>query len=254
MLILGLGLALVVGLSLGMLGAGGSILAVPIFVYVLGFGAKEAIAMSLAVVAVTSFIGATRHMRAGNINLRVALIFGPAAMAGTYLGARFSVFFSGSAQLAMFAVIVLSAAGFMVYEPQSERKSEALALRRPGLALVLVVSEGLAVGLVTGLVGVSGGFLIVPVLVLLLGIPMKEAVGTALLVISLKSATGFLGYLGHVDVYWEFIAGFTAVAVAGILIGAHLHRYVTPRVLKRSFAVLVLVIGIWILYQNRSVF
>ncbi|MGD8867934.1 MAG: sulfite exporter TauE/SafE family protein [Gemmatimonadales bacterium] len=254
MLILGLALALVVGLSLGMLGAGGSILAVPIFVYVLGFDAKEAIAMSLAVVAATSFIGATRHMRAGNINLRVALIFGPAAMAGTYLGARFSVFFSGSAQLAMFAVIVLSAAGFMLYEPKSAPKSKALALRRPALALVLVVSEGLAVGLVTGLVGVSGGFLIVPVLVLLLGIPMKEAVGTALLVISLKSATGFLGYLGHVDVYWGFIAAFTAIAVAGILIGAQLVRYIAPRVLKRFFAVFLLVIGIWILYQNRSVF
>ena len=103
-------------------------------------------------------------------------------------------------------------------------------------------------------VGVGGGFLIVPVLVLLLGIPMKEAVGTALLVISLKSATGFLGYLGHVDVYWGFIAAFTAIAVAGILIGAQLVRHIAPRVLKRFFAVFLVVIGIWILYQNRSVF
>lgn len=254
MLILGLALALVVGLSLGLLGGGGSILAIPIFVYVLGFAAKEAIAMSLAVVALTTLVGAVRHTLAGNINPRVAVIFGPVTMAGTYLGARFSAFFSGSAQLAMFAVIMLTAAVFMFRQPKSGLKSEPLALRRPGLALVLVVVEGLAVGFVTGLVGVSGGFLIVPALVVVLGIPMKEAVGTSLVVISLKSFTGFAGYLGQVDVYWGFIAGFSAVAVVGILIGAQLVRYVAPRVLKRSFAILLLVMGTWILYQNRSVF
>jgi uncharacterized membrane protein YfcA len=253
-LILGFSLALGVGLALGMLGGGGSILAIPIFVYVLGFGAKEAIAMSLAVVAATSLVGAARHMQAGNINLRVALVFGPVAMAGTYLGARFAVFFSGSAQLAMFAVIILASAVFMLREPKSRRRSEPLAVRRPWLALVLVIAEGLIVGLISGLVGVSGGFIIVPALVLVLGIPMKEAVGTSLLVIALKSFTGFLGYLDQVDVYWGFIAGFTVVAVVGILIGAHLVRFVAPGVLKRAFAIFLLVMGAWILYQNRSAF
>lgn len=254
MLILGLALALVVGLSLGMLGGGGSILAIPIFVYVLGFGAKEAIAMSLAVVAVTSLVGAVRHTAAGNVNLRVALIFGPVTMVGTYLGARFSVFFSETSQLAMFAVIMLTAAVFMLREPRSAPKSEPLALRRPAAALVLMVVEGLSVGFVTGLVGVSGGFLIVPALVVVLGIPMKEALGTSLVVVSLKSFTGFFGYLGQVEVYWGFIAGFGAAAVAGILVGAQLVRYVAPVVLKRAFAIFLLIMGVWILYQNQSVF
>jgi uncharacterized membrane protein YfcA len=252
-LILGLSLGLLVGLALGMLGGGGSILAIPIFVYVLGFGAKESIAMSLAVVAATSAVGAARHMRIGNFNWRVAVIFGPVAMAGTYLGARLAIFFSGAAQLVMFAVIILAAAVFMLREPKSARRSEPLAVSRPGLALFLVVTEGLAVGLISGLVGVSGGFIIVPALVLVLGIPMKEAVGTSLFVIALKSFTGFLGYMGQVDVYWGFMASFTVVAVVGILIGAHLVRYITPGGLKRAFAIFLLIMGVWILYQNRAV-
>ncbi len=254
MLILGLSLALGVGLALGMLGGGGSILAVPIFVYLLDFGAKQAIAMGLAVSGATSLVGAIRHGQAGNLNLRVALIFAPFAMAGTYLGARLAIFFSGSAQLVMLAVIMVAAAVFMLREQKPVLKSEALAVRRPAVALAVMVVEGLAVGVVTGLVGVGGGFLIVPALVLVLGIPMKEAVGTSLLVIALKSFTGFIGYLGQVEIYWGFMAGFTAVAVVGIWIGAYLVRFVTPGALKRAFAIFLLVVGAWILYQNRSVF
>src|SRR5690606_26972699 len=111
--LLGFSLAALIGLSLGMLGGGGSILTVPIFVYVLGFGAKEAIAMSLAVVGATSLFGAASHWRAGNVDLRVALIFGAVAMVGTYLGARLAVYFSDAAQLALFAVVMLLAAYFM---------------------------------------------------------------------------------------------------------------------------------------------
>jgi uncharacterized membrane protein YfcA len=252
MLILGFALALLVGLSLGLLGGGGSILTVPIFVYILDIEAKAAIAMSLAVVGGTSLIGALRHGQVGNVNARVALIFGPVAMIGTYLGARLSVFFSGAMQLALFAVVMLLAAFFMLREslalPTPRRP------RRPGLALVLIVAEGLFVGVLTGLVGVGGGFLIVPVLVLLTGLPMKQAVGTSLLVIALKSFAGFAGYVGQVDVNWGFMAGFTAVAIVGIWIGAHLLQYVSQVVLKRAFAVLLLVMGFWILYQNRVVF
>ncbi len=254
MLILGLGLALLVGLTLGMLGGGGSILAIPIFVYVLGFSAKEAIAMSLAVVAATSLVGAAGHLRVGNFNLRVAFSFGPFAMVGTFLGARFAVVFSGSAQLMMFAVIMVLAAVSMLRGQKPTKKSEPLAIRRPGLALAVMVVAGLGVGAVTGLVGVSGGFLIVPALVVVLGIPMKEAVGTSLLVNSLKSSTGFIGYMGQVTVYWGFMAAFAAVAIVGILVGTHLVRFVAPAVLRRAFAVFLLVMGVWIFYQNRSVF
>lgn len=251
MLLLGLLLALLVGLSLGLLGGGGSILAVPIFVYVLGFGAKESIAMSLAVVGATSLVGAIRHGRDGNLNLRVALTFGPFAMGGAYLGARLAAFVSGASQLALFALVMLLAALFM-FRDRPPQRSRRVGLERPALALALIVLEGLAVGVLTGLVGVGGGFLIVPALVLLTGLPMKEAVGTSLLVIALKSVTGFAGYLPQVEVDWAFMAGFTAVAVAGIWVGAHLVRYVSQSALRRAFAVFLLVMGAWILYRNRT--
>jgi uncharacterized membrane protein YfcA len=250
-LLLGFLLALLVGLSLGLLGGGGSILAVPIFVYVLGFSPKESIAMSLAVVGATSLVGAIRHGRGGNLNLRVALIFGPFAMGGAYLGARLAASVSGAAQLALFAIVMLLAAVFM-FRDRPPRRSRRLALERPVLALALIVLEGLAVGVLTGLVGVGGGFLIVPALVLLTGLPMKEAVGTSLLIIAMNSGAGFAGYLPQVEVEWAFMAGFASVAVAGIWVGTHLVRYVSPRALRRAFAVFLLVMGAWILYSNRS--
>jgi uncharacterized protein len=272
MALLGLALAALIGLSLGLLGGGGSILTVPIFVYVLGFGAKEAIAMSLAVVGAVSLFGAASHWRAGNVNLRVALVFGGVAMVGTYLGARLAVFFSGAAQLALFAVVMLMAAFFMFREKKPLRAEEEEWLAEtadveamqdaavlPGgapverMPLGLIVVEGLAVGVLTGLVGVGGGFLIVPALVLLGKIPMKQAVGTSLLVIAMKSAAGFLGYMGQVEVPWGFMTIFTAVAITGILLGTYLVQYVSQAALKRAFAVFLLVMGGFILYQNRAV-
>ncbi|MEW5929306.1 MAG: sulfite exporter TauE/SafE family protein [Gemmatimonadota bacterium] len=258
MSILGLALAALIGLSLGLLGGGGSILTVPVFVYVLGFEAKEAIAMSLAVVGAVSLFGAVGHWRAGNVNARVALIFGAVAMAGTYLGARLAVFFSGAAQLTLFAAVMLLAAFFMFREekpaPSSGAKPRGEAAEVRGMPLGLIVLEGIAVGVLTGLVGVGGGFLIVPALVLLGRVPMKQAVGTSLLVIAMKSAAGFAGYLGQVEVDWGFMALFTGIAVAGILLGTWLVRFVPQAALKRSFAVFLLVMGTFILYQNRGVF
>jgi len=253
MLILGSAFALLVGLSMGLLGGGGSILTVPIFVYVLGFEAKQSIAMSLAVVGATGLVGAVRHGQIGNLNLRVALIFGPVAMVGTYVGARLSVFFSGTAQLALFAVVMLAAAVLMLRDPKVQGGSRESVMAHPVALLTLVVVEGLVVGVVTGLVGVGGGFLIVPAL-LVLGLPMKEAVGTSLLVIALKSFAGFAGYLPQVEVDWEFIVSFTAIAIVGIWIGAHVVQFVSQKTLRRAFSVLLIVMAIAILYQNRAVF
>lgn len=249
MIELGFALAALIGLSLGLLGGGGSILTVPIFVYVLGFEPKESIAMSLAVVGATSLFGTLGHWRAGNVNLRVAFIFGTVAMAGTYLGARLAVFFSGPAQLALFAVVMLAAAFFM-FTGRKERGAPAPIGRMPA---GLIIPEGIAVGVLTGLVGVGGGFLVVPALVVLGRIPMKEAVGTSLLIIAMKSAAGFIGYVGQVDVPWGFMMGFTAVAVAGILAGTYLVRFVPQAALQRAFAVFLVIIGTAILYQSRDV-
>ncbi|HEU5183804.1 MAG TPA: sulfite exporter TauE/SafE family protein [Gemmatimonadaceae bacterium] len=245
---LGLVLASVIGLSLGLLGGGGSILTVPVFVYVLGYAAKPAIAMSLPVVGATSLVGAIGHWRAGNVNFRQALTFGIVAMVGAFAGARLAVLVSGVFQLTLLAVAMLGAALSMLRRPIAQPPGSEAVSRW----VVLVV--GLGVGLLTGLVGIGGGFLIVPALVVLARVPMKQAVGTSLLVIAMNSASGFLGYLGQVDVPWGFMAVFTAIAIGGILVGTYLVRFVSQQALKRSFAVFLLVMAGVILYQNRGVF
>jgi uncharacterized membrane protein YfcA len=148
---------------------------------------------------------------------------------------------------------MLLAAWFMFRPgPVGEAPHASTAAHR--MPLGLIVAEGMAVGVLTGLVGVGGGFLIVPALVLLGRVPMKEAVGTSLLVIAMKSAAGFAGYWGQVEVRWGFLALFTAVAVAGILAGTRLVRHVPQQALQRAFAVFLLVMGSFILFQNRAVF
>jgi uncharacterized membrane protein YfcA len=257
MLILGTALGLLIGLALGLFGGGGSILTVPIFVYILGFEAKQSIAMSLAVVGVTALTGALGHWRIGNVHVRVALVFGGVAMVGTYLGAKLSVFFSGAAQLTLFAVVMITAGYFMLKGsvPGVSTVDRELHLeRKRPVPIGLIALEGIGVGVLTGLVGVGGGFLIVPALVLLARIPMKQAVGTSLAVIAMKSATGFIGYLDQVAVDWGFMAVFTGVAIVGIAIGTYLVRFVPQQTLRRAFAVFLLIMGVAILYKNRGVF
>lgn len=251
--IVGLVLAALVGLSLGMLGGGGSILTVPIFVYVLGFDAKEAIAMSLVVVGVTSLFGAARHWRAGNVDLRIAFIFGAVAMIGTFLGARLSIFLSGSVQLLLFAVVMLAAAVFMFRgRPAGAQEQATQGVAFADLPLVQIGMQGFAVGLLTGLVGVGGGFLIVPALVLLGGVPMKQAVGTSLLVIALNAAAGFVGYLDQVSIAWGTVVTFTLIAIGGIFVGTTLVRSIPQDLLRRAFAGFLVMMGAFILIQNSA--
>lgn len=250
MAVAGLALAALIGLSLGLLGGGGSILTVPVFVYVLGIPVKPAIAMSLPVVGVTSLVGAAAHWRAGNVRGPTAAAFGLLAMAGAFAGAKLSVLMTGAAQLALLALVMLAAAVSML------RAGGVGADRRhvPAPRMALVAPVALGVGVLTGLVGIGGGFLVVPALVLLAGVPMKEAVGTSLLVIAMNAAAGFVGYLGAVEPDWSFLAGFTAVAVLGALGGAALVSRVPQPVLKRIFAVFLLGVGALVLYQNRHAF
>jgi uncharacterized protein len=254
-MVLGAALGFLIGLSLGLLGGGGSILTVPIFVYVLGFGAKEAIAMSLFVVGLVSLFGAVGHWRAGNVDLRVGALFGAFSMIGTFGGARLAIFFSGAAQLTLFAVVMLLASAFMLRGAEPAAVDAAARRRQWSPATVaLTAVEGLGVGVLTGLVGVGGGFLIVPALVLLGGVPMKVAVGTSLMIIALKSATGFLGYLDQVVVDWGLMLVFSAIATAGIAVGTRLVRHVPAQSLRRAFAVFLVLMGGLILHQNRVVF
>ncbi|QIN85416.1 TSUP family transporter (plasmid) [Rubrobacter tropicus] len=252
--LLDLVLGALMGLALGTLGGGGSVLTVPILVYVAGFGAREAVAYSLAVVGVTSLFGSVGHWRAGNVNWRVALVFGPFAVTGTYAGARLSVFFGETAQLALFAAVMLVAALFML---RGGRAAEEAGLEGDGGGPRLgarptawIAAEGVAVGVVTGLVGVGGGFLIIPALVLLAGVPMKQAVGTSLLIITAKSAAGFAGYAGQVEVPWAYLSSFTAAALAGIVAGTRVVRFVPQDRLKRYFAVFLIAMGLFVLGEN----
>ncbi len=255
MILVGYALAALVGISLGLMGGGGSILTVPIFVYVLGYDPKLAIAMSLPVIGITSLAGAAGHWRAGNVHLRTAVTFGVIAMVGAFAGARAARLLSGGVQLALLAVIMLLAAMMMFRSAQrtpidgggSETHSR-------DMPVALLVPVALAVGVITGLVGIGGGFLVVPALVLLARAPMKQAVGTSLLVIAMNSLSGFAGYIGQVQVPWLFVSIFTTIAVAGILVGTWGTRYVSPRALKQGFAVFLVVMGSFMLYRNRAVF
>ena len=255
MVLVGYALAALVGISLGLMGGGGSILTVPIFVYVLGYDPKLAIAMSLPVIGVTSLAGAAGHWKAGNVHLRTAITFGLIAMVGAFAGARGARLLNGAVQLALLAVIMLMAAAMML---RSARRSpagdDAQPLASRDMPVALLVPVALGVGLITGLVGIGGGFLVVPALVLLARAPMKQAVGTSLVVIAMNSAAGFAGYLGQVQVPWSFMTGFTAVAVAGILAGTWGVRFVSQRALKQAFALLLIVMGAFMLYRNRDVF
>jgi uncharacterized membrane protein YfcA len=251
MQILGLTLALLVGLSLGLLGGGGSILTVPIFVYVLGFAAKPAIAMSLPVVGATSLVGAVRHWRDGNVNVRIALMFGGLAMLGAYAGARLAAFVSGRVQLTLLAVAMLAAAVSMFRSGRSPNGAVASDESAPP-RLGIVLAVGVAVGVLTGLIGIGGGFLVVPALVVLARLPMKQAIGTSLVVIAMNALSGSAGYIGQVAIPWAFVALFTSLAIAGILIGTHLVRYISQAALKQGFAVFLVFLGMLVLIRNNT--
>lgn len=251
-MILGLALATVVGFSLGLLGGGGSILAVPILVYVLGYDAKPAIAMSLAVVGVTSLLGAARHWSAGNVDGRTALVFGAVAMVASYLGARAAGLLSGAVQLEIFGTVMLVASIFMFRDRDGKEVPDGE--EAGAFSFVLIATQAAFVGLLTGIVGVGGGFLIVPALVLLARVPMKRAVGTSLLVIAMNSASGFVGYLDQVTLPWGFVAGFTGMALVGVVVGSSLVTRVPQRALRRIFAGFLVVMAVFILFENRNAF
>lgn len=241
--------AALIGLALGTLGGGGSILTVPVLVYVLGFEPKLAIAMSLPVVGTAALVGVITHWRAGNVRLQTAALFGSVAMIGSYTGARASVLLSARAQLLILGTVMVAAAISMFRS--AGRDAFAPAVETPPHP-VLMLTVGLAVGLLTGVIGIGGGFLIVPALVILGRVPMRAAVGTSLLVIALNATSGYLGHHDHAQVPWDFVVRFTSIAVVGILAGSALVRHIPTHQLKRAFAFLLIIIGVLILWQNRS--
>lgn len=248
MIVLGYLLAVLVGISLGFFGGGGSILTVPLLVYVFGLDAKQAIASSLLIVAIASVSGTVQHWRAGNVRPREGLFFGTAGMLGAYLGGRASAFLDGGLLLLLFAAMMLLTAGAMWRSRPAARAPESESIPSPPK----LVLQGFAVGLFTGLVGAGGGFLIVPALALWAGLPMAAAVGTSLLIIVLKSGAGFLGYASYVAVDYGLVAGVAGAAIAGSFIGSRAAALVEPDSLRRAFAAFVMAMACFILIREGT--
>lgn len=255
--------ALMMGLSLGLIGGGGSILTVPILVYLFGVDAVAATAYSLFVVGLTSVVGSVSHMRMGNIDWKTALVFGVPSILAVFLVRKWAVpaipdvlFTAGGFVvtksiflLVLFAVLMLLASYSMIRKPSGSAQNAAASPRPFNFPLIL--GEGLVVGGITGLVGAGGGFLIIPALVLMAGLPMKQAVGTSLIIIAAKSLIGFTGDLtGGMAIDWNFLAIFSAVAIAGILLGSRLSVHISESRLKPAFGWFVLVMGAYMMVRE----
>jgi uncharacterized protein len=264
MVILAAALALFIGAAVGLLGGGGSILTTPLLVYVVDWPAKQAITASLLVVAITSLFGLIAHARAGRVRWKTGLIFGVAGMVGAFIGGQVGALLPGALLLAAFSVMMGITAVAMI---RGRKKVKGHGPHK-GLPLFRIILDGLIVGLVTGLVGAGGGFLVVPALALLGGLPMPNAVATSLLVVAMKSFAGFFGYalkfggdslvsintetttLPGGGTIWLITAIVTGMAVIGALIGSRVVGKVHPDLLRKAFGWFVLVMAVFILSQQ----
>src|SRR5690606_24146687 len=247
---LALALTALIGLALGAFGGGGSTLAVPVLKYALGLGPKAAIATSLIVVSVTSAVAAVPLARSGLLRVRTGLVFGASGMIGAFAGGAFARFVPGTLLLLVLALSMgITAAVMLRGRPEALEPATATPERRSRSAL-RIVAHGLGVGAFTGLVGAGGGFLIVPALVVLGGLPMREAVGTSLFVIAMKSFAGFLGYAGHVSIDPVLTAQIAAVAVLGSLLGSVVVKRAPPAALRTAFAWFVLAAAVFVVSRE----
>lgn len=247
---LGLILSFLMGLALGMLGGGGSILTVPILIYVFGLPTKSALATSLFVVGTTSLVGVLQHGRAGNVRWRTGLLFGAVAMGGAFGGGHLAAYVPGPVLILLFAAMMLATALAMLRPAAAVRTAGESGRREAPLAAV--IATGLLVGTFTGLIGAGGGFLIVPALVVLMGLDMRAAVGTSLLVIVLNSFAGFAGYLSHARIDLALASVVAVAAVGGSMLGVRLACRVAQPALRRGFAWFVLAMGLVMLAQQAS--
>lgn len=238
-------LAVLVGVSLGLLGGGGSILTVPILTYVAGMEPREAIAASLFIVGITSLVGMIAHAKNKRVRWKTGFIFGAASMIGAFLGGLLGGVIPGVVLMILFAVMMVATATAMI---RGRRQTDGT--MREQLPVLRILTDGLFVGVATGLVGAGGGFLIVPALTLLGGLPIAIAIGTSLLVIVLKSFAGLTGYLFSVHLDWPLILTFTGVAVVGSFIGAALAGTIPEKRLRQGFGYFVLVMGVFVLIQE----
>lgn len=253
--------SLLIGLSLGLIGGGGSILTVPVLVYLFNVDPLQATAYSLFIVGATSAIGAFPKYKEGQVNLKTALIFGAPSIIAVYATRKWVVpaiptqigqwgefvLTKNVLLMLLFALLMVAASFSMI----STQKSLGVAEKKSQFFnYPLILIEGAVVGLLTGLVGAGGGFLIIPALVILTGLPMKQAVGTSLLIIAAKSLIGFTGDVTEQAIDWVLLGFVTAMAVVGIIVGNQLSKKIDGNKLKKGFGWFVLVMGIYILVKE----
>lgn len=251
-----------IGISLGLIGGGGSIMTVPVLVYLFGTSPLLATSYSLFIVGSTSMIGAYNNYRKGLVSIKTALLFGLTSITTVFLTRKFLIPLIpkhiaqiGSFELTenimtmvLFAVLMIAAATAMIKSgSQKEVKYHA---DEKQLNIPKLLAYGITIGLATGILGAGGGFLLIPTLVLLVGLPMKEAIGTSLLIIALNSLIGFTGDLGHFHINWIFLAKITSIAVAGIFIGGAINKKIDGAELKKGFGWFVLIMGMYIIVRE----
>ena len=249
--------AILIGLTLGLIGSGGSILTVPILVYLMGIDPVPATAYSLFIVGLTSLIGSFTYMKRKLISYVTAVVFAAPALVTVFMTRKFIIpalpehiatiaGFNLTRDIfimALFAVLMIGASLSMIKDKRTENENREISYN-----YTMVLLEGVVVGLLAGLVGAGGGFLIIPALVLLVGLPMKKAVGTSLLIIAVNSLIGFTGDIGtNVNVDWMFLSSFSLLAIAGIFIGSYLTKFIKGTKLKPAFGYFVLMMGVYIL-------
>ncbi|WP_298550888.1 sulfite exporter TauE/SafE family protein [uncultured Algibacter sp.] len=250
--------ALVVGLVLGLIGGGGSILTVPLLVYLLGYNPVIATAYSLFVVGTSSMVGTYQKHRKGLVDFKTGLAFSFPSFVAVYLSRRYLVsgipetlFSIGEFQLSksmgimiFFAIIMLLASISMIKKGNNKEVTS-----KPQ-AYYKTFIQGLIIGTITGIIGAGGGFLYVPALVLWANIPMKKAVGTSLIIVTINSLIGFTGDMQTLDIEWTFLLTFTLISIIGILIGVFLSKFVSGEKLKKSFGFFVLIMAVYIIYKE----
>jgi len=261
--LIGFAAAILIGVSLGLIGGGGSILTVPVLVYILDVDPVLATAYSLFVVGSTSLVGAGTYMKKGLVNYKTAVVFAIPSFIAVFLTRKFLVpalpdplFTIGEAAITksigimvFFAIIMLAASFSMIRNKKCKDcdENEEIKFNFPMIAL-----EGSVVGVITGIVGAGGGFLIIPALVLLARLPMKMAVGTSLLIIAAKSLIGFLGDVSTQTIDWQMLLIFTALSIVGIFIGSALSKKINEKALKKGFGWFVLIMGIYIIGKELT--
>lgn len=261
-LLLGYLAALLIGLVLGLIGGGGSILTVPILVYLLGIDPVTATAYSLFVVGGTALVGTIRNVPKKLVDFKTGLVFAAPALLAVYFTRLyfvpaipeqlFSIFgveiTKDIAIMLLFALIMVLAAYSMI----RNKRGEEVKVQEQSFNYPLIILEGIVVGFLTGLVGAGGGFLIIPALVLLAKLPMKKAVATSLMIIAIKSLIGFVGDVQNMAIDWSFLLLFTLLSVVGIFLGIYLNHWIDGRKLKKAFGWFVLLMGIYIIIMEFS--